>query len=136
MGRSKGLSELNAKFKASPYYHPKPFSPFRGSAKANHQILNRTHQRMRRLQILRRMGGRCVCCCEDRLEFLHVDHVKGDGAEHRTNLKKMHRTLWTDLEESGYPKDRFQLLCANCNLAKRKNLYCPHQYTFTGVEGN
>jgi len=61
-------------------------------------------------------GGICVNCGEDELLFLHLDHVNGDGAEHR---KIIGRKLGVWARQNGFP-DILQLLCANCNLAKER----------------
>jgi hypothetical protein len=37
-------------------------------------------------------------------------------------------SLWIDVKRQGFPKDRFQLLCHNCNMGKHMNGgICPHQ---------
>lgn len=62
-------------------------------------------------------GGACACCGETFLDFLCVDHVHSDGAADRLKGRRgvrLHRVL----EKEGYPQDRYQLLCANCNLCK------------------
>ena len=78
-----------------------------------------------KLGVIDAYGGKCVCCGEDAYEFMTIDHKHNDGYVDRkwgrgTNLYKFLRRL-------GYPKDRFQLLCWNCNCAKGKYGYCPHE---------
>lgn len=63
-------------------------------------------------------GCRCVFCGESRIVFLTIDHIDGNGAEHRRQEKistgsKTYR--W--LEKNGYPAG-FQVACFNCNAAK------------------
>jgi len=71
-------------------------------------------------------GGRCACCGESRFEFLTIDHIKGDGAEHRKTVAPGSRILqW--LQQRGWPKEDFQLLCWNCNCAKGIRGGCPHE---------
>lgn len=81
-------------------------------------------QQRRRGRAIAAYGGRCACCGEHRTEFLAIDHIHNDGKEHRRQLGAKNIYHW--LEVNGYPQDRFQLLCHNCNFAK--NLYgqCPH----------
>lgn len=72
-------------------------------------------------------GGACNCCGEAEPLFLQLDHVENDG-----NLdRKAHKTsakLWAHLKREGWPKDRYQLLCANCNFGKAMNGgVCPHR---------
>ena len=75
-------------------------------------------------RVLEAYGWVCVCCGEDRYEFLQVDHVNGDGAEHRRQViahrkKKNEGSLASlrDIIRRGFP-DTVQLMCANCNRAK------------------
>lgn len=81
-----------------------------------------------RVELLAAYGGRCACCGEDTPEFLTVDHIRGNGAEHRRELMTPGRKvlLYPWLRRNGYPKDNFQLLCANCNMAKGRGKICPH----------
>lgn len=76
----------------------------------------------------------CACCKENEILFLHIDHIDGNGADHRRTLRAElgyypggnNLPYW--LKKNGYPAG-FQVLCANCNLGKRTNLECPHQIT-------
>jgi hypothetical protein len=84
-------------------------------------------------------GGVCACCGEDRLIFLSIDHINGDGAAERERLwgakgrQRGGRGMYQYLKNNGFPdKDRYQVLCYNCNMAKRTDLTCPcsaHTYT-------
>lgn len=71
---------------------------------------------------------KCACCGEDKLYFLSIDHVKGNGSEHRRKIdpkKKMGGNgfvYW--IKKNKYPKG-YQVLCYNCNFAKRQNKVCP-----------
>lgn len=79
-------------------------------------------------------GPDCQCCGESIETFLTIDHIDGDGADHRkeifgSNYKNRppagHRTYrWLRL--NGYPSG-FQVLCFNCNYAKHALGACPHQ---------
>lgn len=69
-------------------------------------------------------GPQCTCCGESTFEFLQVDHVNNDGAEHRRQLGG--QCIYSWLKQHDFPKG-FQLLCCNCNSAKRLTGVCPHQ---------
>ncbi len=72
-------------------------------------------------------GGRCKCCGEDELVFLSIDHINGDGATHRRKeLKESGMSFYVWLKSKGYPEG-FQVLCMNCNTAKRTGGECPHR---------
>ena len=79
-----------------------------------------------RIEVIDAYGGRCVCCGENDYKFLCVDHINNDGKEDRkqngTNIAKLAKDL-------GYPKDKYQILCYNCNMAKAMS-GCSHN----GVE--
>lgn len=90
----------------------------------------RTHQRWaRRLkqEVLARYGGaKCVCCGETGIAFLSIDHVHGDGAEHRRELGFSGSNFYRWLKQQGFPPG-YQVLCMSCNWAKRRGGCCPHQ---------
>lgn len=70
-------------------------------------------------------GGRCACCGEEGVVFLTLDHINGNGARHRRSEP---RAKWLPqyLKLRGYPSG-YQVLCYNCNMAKRQGPACPHQ---------
>jgi hypothetical protein len=79
-----------------------------------------------RWKVLNHYGGDspvCACanCHEKNFEFLTVDHINGDGAEHRRTVKH----IYTWLIKNRFPFG-FQVLCMNCNLARGVYGYCPH----------
>lgn len=71
-------------------------------------------------------GGKCVCCNERTPEFLTIDHIHGDGQEDRKKNGSGYQ-FYKYLRSIGYPKDRYRLLCMNCNFAIRFGKICPHQ---------
>jgi len=100
-----------------------------------------------RLEALRHYSGlqipECKCCHESMFEFLTIDHINGDGAAHRREIgmaqgdpAQVQRqgqkvtmggngfVYW--LKKNNWPEG-FQVLCMNCNMAKRQNSECPHQ---------
>jgi len=94
------------------------------AGKASHRLL--------KLEVLRAYGGlRCVCCGEERPEFLTLDHVNGGGNEHRRRLTGSNgggKHLYRRLKEFGFPNDPpLQVLCLNCNWAKGHYGTCPHK---------
>lgn len=69
-------------------------------------------------------GGKCECCGETRREFLTVEHRKGDGHAHRA---KFGQNVFWDIARQGFPKDKYGVLCMNCNFAKGRGKLCPHE---------
>lgn len=77
-----------------------------------------------RLKCVEGLGGRCVTCGYDAdIRALQIDHVKGDGSEHR---KKFSGGAYYLNVLKNLLSGRFQILCANCNMIKRsENQECP-----------
>lgn len=81
-----------------------------------------------RLEVIKVYGGKCACCGDSHWEFLEIDHKNGGGNAHRRALGVnggYQFYLW--LRKQGFPSDEFQLLCSNCNQAKRRYGRCPHE---------
>ena len=64
---------------------------------------------------------RCRWWGEREVRFLVIDHVKGGGAEQERTLRGYNICSW--LRFNGFPKG-YQVLCANCNMAKGTGAYC------------
>jgi hypothetical protein len=73
-------------------------------------------------------GGGCTCCGETEPLFLSVDHVHGNGYDHRLMGKNCRGDmLYKWIIDNNFPAD-FQLLCMNCNWGRgRNNGICPHK---------
>jgi hypothetical protein len=72
-------------------------------------------------------GSFCACCGESTIEFLTLDHINGDGgALRRSGVENAGERLYRKLELAGYPPG-YQVLCMNCNWARRHDGICPHQ---------
>jgi len=69
---------------------------------------------------------KCACCGESKVEFLSIDHIHENGAEHRRNDPSARHGLYNWLITNEYPEG-FQVLCMNCNMAKSIYGVCPHQ---------
>jgi 5-methylcytosine-specific restriction endonuclease McrA len=78
-------------------------------------------------KIVQGYGGKCACCGESEIEFLTVDHVVPVRRKHVAQYGTCGSALYRKLLKEGFPKDNFQLLCFNCNMAKRTSAECPHQ---------
>ena len=66
------------------------------------------------------LGAVCVCCGFDDIRFLTMDHINGRNGARKTEP-------WCEAKRRGWNKAEFQILCGNCNLAKRDSGACPHQ---------
>lgn len=77
-----------------------------------------------RKRVIDAYGGRCACCGEDQYVFLTIDHVHGDGWKEK-NLQRPDQKFKRIIEQD-YPPS-YQVLCYNCNCAKRNGAHCPHE---------
>jgi hypothetical protein len=94
--------------------------------KEKYKIWHKEHREQARLDIIANYGGKCACCGETEPLFLEIDHVNGGGSTDRKNGLSG-TMMYLKLKEQGYPKDDYQLLCANCNHGKFRNGgVCPH----------
>ena len=86
----------------------------------------RRRQAALRAEVFAHYGWTCACCGSS--ENLSIDHIGGDGAEHRMELYGDRRAgsgarwhLW--LIRKGFP-DGYQTLCMRCNTSKGRTEKC------------
>lgn len=82
-----------------------------------------------KLDMIEALGNVCACCGESNPYFLTLDHVENDGAEQRKTLNE--QQIYRRARLAGWPKNKYQLLCMNCNFAKGHFGVCPHQLGIT-----
>jgi hypothetical protein len=72
-------------------------------------------------------GGSCACCGEKEIRFLTCEHlIEGQGIAHRK--AGIHGpSLYKQIRLEGYPKDKYTVLCMNCNFARNHGNTCPHE---------
>jgi hypothetical protein len=87
----------------------------------------RCSRRRLRLDTLEIYGGKCACCGEREESFLTIDHIHGDGNKHRREVGNNSISVLQAIRREGYPKDKYQVLCFNCNRSKFALGYCAHQ---------
>lgn len=72
-----------------------------------------------RLKILDAYGGRmCSICGENDINVLVLDHVHNNGAQERKTKHGHPGRFHKHLIKNGFPQG-YQVLCCNCNWAKR-----------------
>lgn len=96
---------------------------------------NRRYRRASRATVLAHYGTVCACC--GTTEQLTIDHINGDGAEHRRQMYG-HRpkykagfegsaSFYRWLIKQGFPPG-YQTLCRGCNSSKRGGERCRLQH--------
>lgn len=88
---------------------------------------NADNRRKLRRAALDAYGSACACCGSTQDEFLSIDHVNTDGAEHRKKIG-LGSAIHQWLRREDYPEG-FQVLCFNCNMSKGLYGQCPHLKT-------
>lgn len=73
-------------------------------------------------------GGACACCGETEMAFLSLDHIGGGGIADRA-AHGSYSTMMRHLRDTGWPTDRYRVLCMNCQFGTRYGRTCPHQIT-------
>lgn len=100
--------------------------------KAARDLRAKNYQKQARIDCINHYShgtNACACCGVTGIVFLTLDHINGDGAKLRRD--GVHKTgtmfaIW--LRKNGYPEG-IQVLCHNCNQAKRQLPNCPHLTT-------
>ena len=87
---------------------------------------------LKRKMVIEGLGAKCSCCGEMEYEFLTLDHIHGGGSKHR---KEIGGQFWKSILNEGCPKDKYRVLCFNCNMALAHNGYCPHSLLNVDVLG-
>jgi hypothetical protein len=73
-------------------------------------------------QFISAYGGACQCCGETTYEFLSLDHIGGGGRAGCGGVKS-----YLKARREGWPKDKYRLLCMNCNFSYGRYGMCPHK---------
>lgn len=71
------------------------------------------------------LGGVCVCCGEAHDSFLDIDHIYGGGSKERRERGGAYS--YSEVLTMANPREKYQLLCSNCNQSKRRLGKCEHE---------
>lgn len=90
-----------------------------GTPERNRQHAEVRHRRQIRnkIAVIELYGGCCAFCGDDRLEVLTVDHIQGDGKDHRAEIQGQYRGIYDFLSRTDHRPDLYRLLCGSCHLA-------------------
>jgi hypothetical protein len=98
---------------------------WRSKNRSRHNARVKEWWQEKRLEAIKELGGRCQCCGETNPAFLCLDHKNNDGYLDRKSNGK--RRIWIEAVKDKDAKERYQILCYNCNMAKAIYKICPHQ---------
>lgn len=87
------------------------------------------YRKNKKLEFVKLYGERCVCCGDNRMEFLTLDHVNNDGnllrGKNVTGTSKRDNLKEYNIAIAKHNPDKFQILCMNCNCGKAWYGECP-----------
>jgi len=107
-------------------YHHELYTKNKEEYQAKERQYHKSKYKALRLQIFNALGNRCSCCGESQYEFLTIDHINSDGAKERKDIGTG-IDLFKHIIAQGITKERYQILCQNCNTAKYYHKGCPHK---------
>ena len=119
--RSDGLNSTCRECQHAKYYRQQDHQKKLAKERAKKRIP--AYRRGWRAKAIQVYGGKCACCGETNLAFLCIDHIRGGASQNRQ------QNLYTEMREAvlNPDHDTYQVLCANCNMAKERAEGCPHQ---------
>lgn len=85
---------------------------------AKHNECGKTNYRILRDSIFDIIGNQCAKCGFSDIRVLQVDHIHGNGNQHRKTSANHYQNMKSILNDPGILQ-KFQCLCANCNMIKR-----------------
>ena len=88
------------------------------------------------LEMIHAYGNKCRGCGESDPNALTLDHIFNDGAQERRELRASPTSrsgstnirIMRKLKKLGWPQDRYQLLCASCQLRKVRHAPLPNDW--------
>lgn len=128
------LLGLKNKHRAMTLEESKAFTLRLRTQYAKHRIKrlasHREYYQRWRDEFLKEYGDKCSCCGESEKGFLTLEHLNGDGKQHRASVSRNPVSIFIDLKKRGWPKDAYTILCFNCNHSKFLNKgTCSHVIT-------
>src|SRR5947209_8637995 len=92
-----------------------------------------SYRKRLRLQFLEAFDFKCSCCGADHPWFLTLEHVEGGARKERRDRKLANLSprpsyhFLVDAAREGFPRDKYECLCFNCNCSKGFYGQCPHK---------
>lgn len=106
--------------------------------KARRRLWSATSNAKLKREVFEHYGGippHCACCGERYSEFLSIDHIHGNGAAHRREIRlRTGMSFYRYLRKQGFPTG-YRVLCHNCNFARGIYGLCPHEREWASVKG-
>lgn len=97
-------------------------------AQPHNKLKRLLKQRTLRQKVFDILGNCCTCCGESIFEFLAIDHINGGGRQERLSVRRGSEGWSMYILSQENIKEKYQILCHNCNMAKGFYGTCPHKY--------
>jgi hypothetical protein len=122
------IAEASRKrYRKNPERHKEQSREWRQSHRDTFLKKNRYQWYKRWHLCIDKLGGACVCCGVTSRTMLEIDHIGGSGNIHRKAAGGSVGT-YNEIIALGFPRDKFQVMCANCNKSKMRNAgICEHK---------
>lgn len=99
-----------------------------GTRKSPDELENQClHYREMRVKALNYYGGKCECCGEFRYDMLTFDHKIKTYYKNKVRGVGLVYEVVKEYKASGFPNDKYRVLCWNCNTSRGFYGYCPHK---------
>lgn len=84
-------------------------------------ISHKEARHQRKLEVIKKLGGKCVRCGFSDIRALQIDHINGNGRKELMSFKSHRDALIRNILQlsANEMNTKYQLLCANCNWIKR-----------------
>lgn len=108
----------------------KTLKDWRGRNRDKVAAYNAAHNEKAKRELVDALGGECACCGEKELAFLTLDHigqVVPDNHRWSNGARVSGRRLLREIKAEGFPRDKYRILCWNCNAATAYGRPCPHE---------
>lgn len=94
-----------------------------------------------KLEMLDAFGWKCMCCGEDKIYFLTLQHIHGGrhfyGRKDKVTAGRVQSSTYVEIRKarkSGWDRTQYELLCINCNFAHGHHGECPHRSGVTNEQ--
>lgn len=81
--------------------------------------LQKKYREAKRLAVIGALGNVCTQCGFSDIRALQVDHINGGGRQERQEISNVSKYYSLIIKSVVADEDKYQLLCANCNVIKR-----------------
>lgn len=117
---------MKHKYKSNPSIGRARTRKYHSSHREERLAYNKQYHKNKASLVLEAYGNKCICCGENNLLFLTIDHINNDGASQRKEIGEG-ITFYNWVIKNNFPTF-LQCLCFNCNCGRYRNKgVCPHK---------